>query len=112
MLPSRSTASASKTHVFPGVTRQALTSLQNQAGGNYALELDPDGAGGLLTTRTGMGDVVVRFSHDSERAELTLTIVKKPMLLPAAMILEGTSQALRKAAGQASAPAAKSAGGD
>jgi hypothetical protein len=112
------TAATSKTHVFPGVTLQALTSLRDQAalpgqaGGNYALQLDPDGVGGLLTTHTGMGDVVVRFSHNDERAELTVTIVKKPMFLPAAAIFAGTSQVLRNAASQASPPDAKSGSGD
>jgi hypothetical protein len=102
------TASTSKTHVFSGVTLDALKGLRGQAGGkNYSLELDPDGVGGLFTMRAGMSDVVVRFSHNNERSELTLTIVKKPMLLPAAMIWAGTSQVLRLAADQASASAAK-----
>jgi hypothetical protein len=112
----RSKAPASKTHVFPGVTLEALASLRDQAGGNgggnYALKLDPNSAAGLLTTHTPMGDVVVRFSHNSERNELTLTIVKKPMLLPTAAIITGTSQVLRHAANQATRPAAKSVGND
>jgi hypothetical protein len=103
-----STASASKTHIFPGVTLQALERLRDQAGGNYALKLDPDGVGGLLTTHTPMGDVVLRFDHDSERDELKVTIVKKPMLLPAAVIVTETSQVLRHAAGLADSPASDS----
>jgi hypothetical protein len=77
-----------------------LQSLQGKPGGDYRVALDPDGVSGLLTIDVGMGDVVVRFSHNSERAELTLTIVKKPMLVPASMIWAGTSQVLRRAAEQ------------
>jgi hypothetical protein len=91
----------SKTHVFPSVSLQTLISLRDQPGGNYALQFDPGGFRGLLTIHTPMGDVVVRFSHDNERAELALTIVKKPMLLPTAVIFEQTSQVLRNAASQA-----------
>jgi hypothetical protein len=102
------TDSTSKTHVFPGVTLDALKSLQGQGGGkSYSLKLDPDGVGGLFTMRAGISDVVVRFSYNIERAELTLTIMKKPILLPAAMIWAGTSQVLRLAADQASASTAK-----
>lgn len=109
--------STAKTHVFQGVTLQALMSLRNQTGGSaegtFALQLDPDGVGGLLTTHTPMGDVVVRFSHNSERAELTLTIVKKPMFVPTSLILAQTAQVLRRAAEQASSPgAAQSVSGD
>lgn len=118
MPPSRLTAPVSSTHVFTGVSLQALTSLRDQAGKpgepgvNYALELDPDGLGGLLTSHTPMGDVVVRLSYNSELAELTLTIVKKPMLVPARMIVEGTSQVLHQASVQAGQLAAKPAAGD
>ncbi len=99
-----STSSSSKTHVFSGVTLQSLLNLQNQAGvagqtgGNYSLQFDPDRTGGVLSMNPGVGDVVVRFSHDSARSELTLTIVKKPMLLPTAVIWAGASQVLRQAA--------------
>lgn len=118
MPPSRPTTPASNTHVFSGVTPQAITSLRDQAGKqsqpgmSYALELDPDGVGGLLTMHTPMGDVVVHFSYNNGLSELTLTIVKKPMLVPARMIVEGTSQVLRQAAAQAGPPAANTADGD
>jgi hypothetical protein len=79
---------------------------------SHALELDPDGAGGLITTHSPMGDVIVHFSYNEELAELTLTIVKKPMLVPARMIVEGTSQVLRKVAAQAAPPAPRPAGGN
>jgi hypothetical protein len=102
----------SKTHVFSGVPLQALLSLRRQAGGNYALASDPDGVGGLLTIHTPMGEVVLRFSHDNERAELTLTVVKKPMLVPTAVIFEQTSQVLLRAASETGPQAAAKPVGD
>ena len=112
-------SSASKTHVFPGVTLQALASLRDQASGqgqggaNYSFKLDPDGAGGLFTAHIGIGDVVLRFTHDAERSELTMTIVKKPMLVPTAAILAQTSQVLRDVVSRTNLPsAAKPASGD
>lgn len=118
MPPSQSTASTAKTRVFPGVTLAALMSLNDQSsiggetGGGYKLALDADGVGGLLTLNVGVGDVIVRFSHNSDRNELTVTIVKKPMLLPTAAIWAGTSQVLRQAAERASSSASKPVGGD
>jgi hypothetical protein len=97
---------ASKTHVFSGVPFEALLRLRSQAGGNYLLESDPDGVGGLLTIHTPMGDVVLRFSHNSERAELTLTVVKKPLVVPTAVIFDQTAQVLRQAADQANSHSA------
>jgi hypothetical protein len=105
MPPKPARASTSKTHIFPGVTLKALEKLREQAGGSYALKLDPVGVGGLLTTGTTMGDVVLRFDLDSERAELKVVIVKKPMLMPTPVILAETSHVLRLAAEQAESSA-------
>jgi hypothetical protein len=96
----------SKTHVFPGVALQTVISLRDQPQGNYKLDLDPDGLGGLLTIATPMGDVVLRLRHNSANSELTLTVVKKPMLLPTATILNTIAQVLREAAAQSGSTAA------
>jgi hypothetical protein len=98
----RSAGSAAKKHVFSGVTLQTIMSLQGQGGdgGTYKLQLDPGNTSGMLTIDAGIGDVVLRFSHDNERAELTLSIVKKPMLVPSGTILSVATQVLRNAASQ------------
>ena len=105
-------SSSSKTHVFPGVTLQTLESMQSKPGGSYKLALDPEGFRGSLTLDVGVGEVVVRFSHDSARNELTLTLVKKPIFVPASMIWTGAEQMLRQAGEQPSAPSARSVDGD
>ena len=71
----------SKRHVFSGVTSEVLGRLQQWDDGSYELQLDLDRIGGTLTRHTGLGDVVVRFDHDRERAEMTVRILKKPMLM-------------------------------
>ena len=87
-------------HVFNGVTPEVLGRLQGEDNGSYALELDPGRVSGTLKRRSGMGDVVVRFNHDSARAEMTVEIVKKPMLLPTPVLLAEMSLALRRAKGE------------
>ncbi len=77
-----------------------LGRLTGEDDGSYALPLDPDRIGGTLTKRTGMGEVVVRFDHDNARAEMTVTILKKPMMLPTPLLLAEFSLALRRANGE------------
>jgi len=85
------------THVFSGVTLQVLDRLRGEDDGSYVLELNPDRTGGTLTRRSGMGDVVVRFVHDNARAQMAVTIMKKPMLVPTPLLLAEMSAALRRA---------------
>lgn len=87
-------------HVFTGVTREVLDRLQREDDGSYVLALDPGRISGTLKRRSGMGDIVVRFNHDSRRAEMTVEIVKKPMLLPTPVLLAEMSFALRRATGE------------
>lgn len=89
----------SKRHAFSGVTSELLGRLQQFDDGGYELQLDRDRIGGTLTRHTGLGDVVVRFDHDRERAEMTVTILKKPMLMPTPLLLAEMSLALRRANG-------------
>jgi len=104
----------SKKHVFSGVTLEVLGRLADEDDGSYVLELDPDRIGGMLIRHTGLGDVVVRFDHDNERAKMVVTILKKPMLVPEAVLLAEMSLALRRASGEAvwSDAAKPAAGGD
>ena len=89
----------SRKHIFAGVTSETLGRLPQWDDGSFELQLDRDRIGGTLTRRTGLGEVVVRFNHDNERAEMTVTIVKKPMLMPTPLLLAEMSLALRRANG-------------
>jgi hypothetical protein len=89
----------SKTRVFPGVTFALLSRMREEDGDDYALAVDPGRIGGTVHKPTPLGEVVVRFEHDDQRAEMTVTIVSKPALLPAAVLWAGVSHALRRASG-------------
>lgn len=91
----------SRTHIFSGVSLELLRRMHEDDSADYALKLDPDRKGGTVNKPTPLGDVVVRFEHDMLRADMTVTILKKPMLLPAAVLWAGVSHALRRASGQA-----------
>lgn len=84
--------------MFSGVTVAALVRMHDAGSSEYALDLDPDRRGGAVRRPTPLGDVVVRFTHDRERAEMHVTIVSKPRLLPAAVLWAGVAMALRQAA--------------
>ncbi len=87
----------SKTRVFPGVTFALLSRMREDDGGEYALAVDPGRVGGIVHKPTPLGEVIVRFEHDDRRAEMTVTILRKPALLPAAVLWAGVSHALRRA---------------
>ena len=90
----------SNKHVFPGVTLEILSRLRAEDDGSFRLHLDPGRIGGTLTRRSSVGDVVLRFDHDDQRAEMTVTIVKKPMFLPTPLLLAEMNLALRRATGE------------
>ena len=90
----------SRTHIFSDITFELLGRLEVEDGADYVLKLDPDRMGGTVSKPTPLGDVVVRFEHDNLRAEMTVTILKKPLLLPAAVLWAGVSQALHRASGE------------
>ena len=89
----------SRTQVFSGITIAGLSRLREEDSDDYDLDLDPGRVGGTVNKSTPFGDVVVRFDHDSQRAEMTVTIVKKPALLPSALLWAGVSRALRRSPG-------------
>lgn len=86
----------SKTRVFTGVTFERLSRMQEEDRGDYALALEPGRIGGTVHKPTPLGVVVVRFAHDIQRAEMTVTILKKPVLVPAEVVWVGVSRALRR----------------
>ena len=89
---------SSPVHVFAGVTLALLERLHAAGDSDYALQLDPDRRGGTVRRPTPLGEVVVRFAHDPARATMTVTILHKPRLVPAAVVWSGVARALQRGA--------------
>jgi hypothetical protein len=92
----------SNSRIFRGVTlavlnrmREAKEPVMNQ--NSSAFDLNPDGKTGIISGRSSVGDVVIGFYYDETRAEVTVTILKKPMFAPAALVWAELSYALRSA---------------
>jgi hypothetical protein len=83
--------------VFQGITLAALVRMHGEGGGDHVVELDPDQSGGTVRRPTPLGEVAVRFTHDRAREEMTVTIVRKPKLLPEAVLWAGVARALQRA---------------
>jgi hypothetical protein len=68
---------------FPGVTAEALDRIKALGRTEHNVVFDPpDGPRSSATSQTPLGECVIEFVHDGTRAELTLTIVRKPWLVP------------------------------
>lgn len=83
-----------ETRRFSGITLERLSRMHAAGSTDYTLSLDPDRSGGTVSRTTPLGDVIVRFTHDRRRAEMTVVILQKPRLLPAAMVWAGVLHAL------------------
>jgi hypothetical protein len=90
------TRSVSKTHVFQGITLAALVRMHAEGGSDHVVELDADQSSGTVRRPTPLGEVSVHFTHDRARAEMTVTIVRKPKLLSEAVLWAGVALALRR----------------
>jgi hypothetical protein len=89
------------TRTFTGVT-PAVVSLMKEIGlTKYGIVYDPpDGPAGTATSQTPLGDCVVEFQHDRATAELKLTLVRKPWLLPEGLLWDGFVTMLQQCRGQ------------
>jgi hypothetical protein len=82
----------STSRAFSGVTVEVVNRIRQIAYDEHGVVFDPsDETTGTATARTRIGDCVVHFVHDSVQSVLVLTLVKKPMLLPAALLWTGLS---------------------
>jgi hypothetical protein len=84
-------------HTFSGVTPEVLKRLHASNEADYTLDLNVTGTCGTIVAKSGVGEVVVAFDYVTERAEVTLTILNKPMFVPAPLVWAEFSLALRKA---------------
>jgi hypothetical protein len=76
----------SKVQTFKGVTKAVLEYLHEVGGRDFITEFQEDGRRGTITGASGLGRVSLHFDYDEPRAEMTLTILKKPMLAPASLL--------------------------
>ena len=82
--------SMSTSRAFSGITVEHVYRIKQTAHAERGVTFDPvDGTSGIATGRTPFGDCVVRFAHDSSQAVLVLTVLKKPVLLPAGLLWRG-----------------------
>jgi hypothetical protein len=85
----------SNTRTFSYVTAEVVNRMKEFARAKYNIVFDPpDGSTSIATSQTPLGECVIEFVHDSARAELTLTLVKKPWLLPESMLWNGFTETL------------------
>jgi hypothetical protein len=85
----------STSRTFSGVTVEDLSRIKGLGRAEHGVVFDPpDGPCGNVTSRTPFGECVVAFVYVSARAELTLTIVKKPWLIPASLLWSGFLETL------------------
>ena len=78
------------TRTFSGVTPSILSRMKEFGRAEYGIVYDPpEGAISTATSQTPLGECVIEFVHDSAKAELTLTLVKKPWLLPEGVLWSG-----------------------
>ena len=89
-------------HTFFGVTPEVLKRLHTSNESDYTLDLYANGASGTIVAKSGVGEVVVAFDYVAERAEVTLTILNKPMFVPAPFVWAEFSLALRNASAEPS----------
>ena len=82
---------------FSGVTVDILTRMKEFGRAQYNIVYDPaDGPVSTATSQTPLGECVIEFAHDAAKSELTLTLVKKPWLLPEGVLWNGFSETLER----------------
>ena len=87
----------STTRTFSDVTAELVSRMKEFARAKYDIVFDPpDGSTSIATSQTPLGECVIEFVHDAEKAELTLTLVKKPWLLPEGVLWNGFTETLER----------------
>ncbi len=88
------------TRTFSCVTADTMHRIRQVARDEHGILFDPpDGVKGTATGRTPLGECIVRFAYDSVQSELAMTLVKKPLLLPAAFLWTAFSAELEHVRG-------------
>jgi hypothetical protein len=92
---------------FPDVTLDMLERIaRREDAAGFAMQIDEDRRAGTAGGSTPLGPVEVRFALAPDTAELSVTILRKPPFLPAAMLWAEFGRALEAARAQAAGPLA------
>jgi hypothetical protein len=87
----------SSSRTFSGISTEIVTRMKAFGRSQYGIVFDPpEGPNSTATGQTPLGECVIAFAHDSTRAELTLTLVKKPWLLPETLLWNGFQSTLER----------------
>ena len=87
----------SNSRTFSGVTAEILSRMKEIGRTEYRVVYDPpEGPISTATSQTPLGECVVEFVHDPAKAELKLTVINKPWLLPEGLLWNGFSQTLER----------------
>ena len=90
----------SKSRTFASVTVEVVHRIKQEAREKHGVLFDPpEGTTGTATGRTPFGDLIVYFVHDSVEAALMMTLVKKPMVLPSALLWKAFDAELERTRG-------------
>jgi hypothetical protein len=82
---------------FSGVTVEVLTRMQEFGRAKYGIIYDPpEGLARTATARTPFGECVIATVYQEDTAELTLTLLKKPWLLPEGLLWNGFVETLAR----------------
>jgi hypothetical protein len=85
---------------FSSVTADVMDRIKQVARDEHGILFDPpEGTKGTATGRTPLGECIVRFVYDSAQAELVMTLVKKPLMLPAGFLWTAFSAELERSRG-------------
>ena len=86
----------SKSRIFPNVSIETVSRVKYVGRTEHGVVYDPpDVSRSTAFSRTPFGECVIH-SIDSARAELTVTIVKSPWLLPEGILWDGFLRALAR----------------
>lgn len=90
------------TRTFSSVTADLMHRIRQVAREEHGILFDPpDATKGTATGRTPLGECIVHFAYDSVQAELVMTLVKKPLMLPAGFLWTAFSAELERSRGLA-----------
>jgi hypothetical protein len=85
----------SNSRTFSSVTPAVLERMRATNDSPYTMKLNSDGKSGTVSGKSPLGDVVIGFDYAEAQAEVTMTILEKPMFVPVPLLWAEFSYALR-----------------